>query len=369
MTTRIGPESLPQFEDRLLCRLVELTGDRPISLGQGVSEADLAVYFTDELQVDPEYVRSAEFHGSDARGAILSAIQSLEDEGLLDALKIAGPWTIRPTREGRKRVLQWQEEWVRRQKDGDRLIQRRVLSELDRQRRADPERYQITSLLDVEELCSQLRVDRREYLAVVSQMEAEGLIGVYSIDQVTLSDGHAFIEARGVKWLESQEDAEKPRRDAQQAWVEVARLKRQLQIAERNPHSLIADEQLRRRCTDLLAAEGDYDRVVREACVVLEDRVRVTIGADHGLIGVNLMEHAFGRNGPLQLSSNEQEQTGALNFYRGTMAFFRNAAGHRLIDSYTQEDVLRFVAWVDLLLKMVATASAKADQSGQPSLG
>ncbi|MHB9091852.1 MAG: TIGR02391 family protein, partial [Chloroflexota bacterium] len=158
------------------------------------------------------------------------------------------------------------------------------------------------------------------------------------------------------KRLETEEAAGKPRRDAQEAWVEVARLKRRLQIAERDPRSLIVDEELRRRCADLLAAEGDYDRVIREACVVLEDRVRVTIGADHSVVGTPLMERAFGKSGPLQLSNVEQEQTGAMQFYRGTMAFFRNAAGHRLSDTYTQEDVLRYVAWVDLLLKMVSTA-------------
>jgi len=39
------------------------------------------------------------------------------------------------------------------------------------------------------------------------------------------------------------------------------------------------------------------------------------------------------------------------------MAFFRNAAGHNLIDSYTQEDALRFVVFVDLLLAMISKVS------------
>jgi hypothetical protein len=42
-----------------------------------------------------------------------------------------------------------------------------------------------------------------------------------------------------------------------------------------------------------------------------------------------------------------------MQIYRGVMAFFRNAAGHNVIDSYTQEDALRFVVFVDLLLTMV----------------
>jgi hypothetical protein len=39
--------------------------------------------------------------------------------------------------------------------------------------------------------------------------------------------------------------------------------------------------------------------------------------------------------------------------YRAVIAFFRNAAGHNVIDSYTQGDALRFVVFVDLLLTMV----------------
>lgn len=39
------------------------------------------------------------------------------------------------------------------------------------------------------------------------------------------------------------------------------------------------------------------------------------------------------------------------------MAFFRNSAGHHLIDIYTQDDVLRLVAWIDLLLNMVGKAT------------
>jgi hypothetical protein len=39
--------------------------------------------------------------------------------------------------------------------------------------------------------------------------------------------------------------------------------------------------------------------------------------------------------------------------YRAVIAFFRNAAGHNVINSYTQGDALRFVVFVDLLLTMV----------------
>lgn len=124
---------------------------------------------------------------------------------------------------------------------------------------------------------------------------------------------------------------------------------------------LIADDDLRQRCEDILSAEKHYDRVIREACVILEHRVRQAIGADSHLIGTALMEQAFNpKNGVLRLSTHEPEQRGAMQLYLGIMAFFRNPAGHQIAnDTYTQNDALRFVLWVDVLLKMIATASIK----------
>ena len=40
------------------------------------------------------------------------------------------------------------------------------------------------------------------------------------------------------------------------------------------------------------------------------------------------------------------------------MGYFRNDAGHNLIESYSQDDVIRLVAMIDLLLKLVADAMA-----------
>jgi len=117
---------------------------------------------------------------------------------------------------------------------------------------------------------------------------------------------------------------------------------------------LIVDDDLRRRCVDLLKTDGLQDRVIREACVVLEDRVRRAVRADKAVTGVPLMEQAFSpKGGPLKLSSTEQEQLGVMQLYRGTMAFFRNDAGHHLVATYTKDDARRFVAWIDLLLAMV----------------
>jgi len=123
--------------------------------------------------------------------------------------------------------------------------------------------------------------------------------------------------------------------------------------------SLVSDPELRQRCADLLAADEHFDRVIREACVVLEDRVRRAIAADKGVVGTALMEKAFGvKGGRLKCSANDQEQLGAMQIYRGVMAFFRNAAGHNIADTYRQEDALRFVAMIDLLLNLSLVGQA-----------
>jgi uncharacterized protein (TIGR02391 family) len=191
---------------------------------------------------------------------------------------------------------------------------------------------------------------------------SRGKIATVDIGEATPASGHIFITESGRRTLEVVETTQRPQRNVQEAWVEVARLKRRLQIAERSLPSLIADDKLRRRCEDLLAADEHHDRVIREACVILEDRVRTAIGSGKDVVGVSLMQKAFSpNNNLLRLSELDKEQLGAMNIYSGVMAFFRNAAGHNLIDTYSQEDALRFVVFVDLLLATVGRISDQQD--------
>jgi uncharacterized protein (TIGR02391 family) len=268
------------FEDLVLYYLVKLTGELPVGTVDGVSEADIALHLTKELNTTSEFIRSGDFPASQARNIILAAIEELNKEGLVERIAVMGPWIIKPTRRGRNRVAQWHKEWEQK-----------------------------------------------------NRATSENPAGV----QPNL-------------------------RDAQETSGELAKLRRELQIAKQTLSSLITDDELRRRCEDLLSAERHYDRVIREACVILENRVRVAIRANKELVGTALMENAFGpRNGPLRFSNIDQEQRGLMEIYRGIMAFFRNTTGHNLIDTYSQDDALRFVAWIDLLLKMVTIISEGSD--------
>ena len=352
-----GPEDLPQFEDRFLYHLVDLAGDRPMGELDGVPEEAVAARLANELDAAPGSATDGIYEDSSARDVVLGTIHELEHEGLLTVpVKESGPWELRPTRGGRRRVAEWREEWERRRVKQDREVQRAILKELERQWRADPELHELRSQIDVERFCEENDIERNVYLANAHRLMDQGKVDKQRLDRAGPDSGLIYITEAGRRALEVVETAQRPQRDAQEAWVEVARLRRRLQIAERSLPSLIADDQLRRRCEDLLTADEHHDRVVREACVILEDRVRKTIGADKGLVGVPLMQKAFGKNGLLRLSEQDQEQVGAMQIYSGVMAFFRNAAGHNVVDSYTPEDALRFVVFVDLLLGMVDRA-------------
>lgn len=132
----------------------------------------------------------------------------------------------------------------------------------------------------------------------------------------------------------------------------------QVQSADRSGEILarVEDVVLRERCADTLRADGHFDRAMFQACLVLEERVRKTIERPD-LVGVALMEIAFSAKAPrIRLSSDEKEQRGAMEIYRGVMALLRNQSGHRIITTYSRDDVARFVTLVDFLLMLLRSA-------------
>src|SRR5437879_1363976 len=109
----------------------------------------------------------------------------------------------------------------------------------------------------------------------------------------------------------------------------------------------IRDPILRRRCEKYLRAVGDHDQAVREACVVLEDRVRKVSKLTADDLGVGLMEKAFGGSSPrLRLADHTEEQKGAMHMYRGVAGFYRNGTAHRLRDDFDPNEALRIVSWI-----------------------
>lgn len=121
----------------------------------------------------------------------------------------------------------------------------------------------------------------------------------------------------------------------------------------------IDDEELRERCADILSARNNFDRVVNQATMVLEDRVRRKAKASTGLTGtqlVNTYVKAKPEESKIAFSSDVDEQEGFSNVLRGMMLAFRNTTHHSPSDTWTREDALKVCAFVDYLLKRLEAA-------------
>jgi uncharacterized protein (TIGR02391 family) len=354
MSDPLGPQDLEHFEDRVLYHLVDLAGgNQPRPVDAMVTEAALS----ERVAHDPAQSVTPEL--GDPRGILIESLTELERHGYADLHKAMGPWSARPTRNGRERVLGWRRQW---QRNRDRRTQRAILTALDDDRRARPNRYTIEGRIDVPALLQDLGIPMEEYLANAQQLRDQGKIAEQSIDQMTLEEGWAHITAGGIAALQRTEGSAPSRGggDAERAWNEVARLKKRLAMLGQEPSAIIRDAELARRCADLLDADDHYDRVIREACTILENRVRSRPGLSPDS-AVPLMQQTFSAKNPrIRLSDHEGEQQGAMEIYTGVMRLFRNGVGHRLVGTITQERALQFVVMVDLLLAMIDDASANA---------
>lgn len=127
-------------------------------------------------------------------------------------------------------------------------------------------------------------------------------------------------------------------------------------------YNSIKDEELKSRCSDILAAPGNFDRVVNQATLVFEDRIRTKAKLDKTFIGVGLVNTALNPNLAktiLIISQDEDEHRGICDICRGIMAAFRNSSHHYLID-YSREDALKVCAFIDNLLKLIDNSKLKS---------
>lgn len=142
---------------------------------------------------------------------------------------------------------------------------------------------------------------------------------------------------------------------------------------ERKPVLLINDDELRSRCEDLLAAAGNYDRVIREATVVLEDRLRRKIGHDAlarlipnaaDQTGENLVNRLLSPDNPaLTFSSERSKQIGLHRILLGVVSYLRNPSHHRLDTSTEWSWAWATVGLVDRLLADVDSCTVSSNVS------
>jgi len=140
---------------------------------------------------------------------------------------------------------------------------------------------------------------------------------------------------------------------------EVEKLRSDLLAAQQHSITFVDDE-VRERCADLLARPGKADTAVREACVVLEDRLRRAAGLGKEVIGVELVDRCLSpKDGKLVLSEIAAEQQGIHQLYRGTIGFFKNPTSHRIIQEYDVTRARQVVGLIDTLLAVLRDAKPR----------
>ncbi len=120
---------------------------------------------------------------------------------------------------------------------------------------------------------------------------------------------------------------------------------------------LIQDSVLLGRCQDILLASSNFDRPINQATQVLEDRIRKKVQPPTKLTGENLVNFAFNEDlakTRLQVASNDaDDQRGCTQILRGIVPAFRNITHHHIINSFSREDAMRIVGFIDVLLRLV----------------
>jgi hypothetical protein len=135
-------------------------------------------------------------------------------------------------------------------------------------------------------------------------------------------------------------------------------------ITDQTIRALINDQELYGRCKDLFRAKRHFDRVIREATTLLDDRLKTKSGI-HYLSPENLVGRAINPDPDktvIEVSSNAAEQTGFHNICKGIMLAFRNRAHHSLSDSFTREDALKFCGFLDIVLGMIDSSTIHQDR-------
>jgi hypothetical protein len=125
-------------------------------------------------------------------------------------------------------------------------------------------------------------------------------------------------------------------------------------------YNSIKDDELKNRCSDLLSATGHFDRVINQATLVLEDRIRTKSGIDKPLTGVQLVNVVLNADlgkTILRISEVAEEHEGVCHICRGVMLTFRNPTHHYVTDAYSREDALKVCAFIDNLLTAIDNAA------------
>lgn len=125
---------------------------------------------------------------------------------------------------------------------------------------------------------------------------------------------------------------------------------------------VVTDETLQKRLAML--GTPPLDTLMREACVVLEERLRsFALSETDSLHGRGLVDAVLAPgSGSLQFSSHGGEQDGIRMLFRGAMQFIRNPPMHRLID-YDEGTAQVLLRLVDSLLQILSQHNPPSEEA------
>jgi hypothetical protein len=129
------------------------------------------------------------------------------------------------------------------------------------------------------------------------------------------------------------------------------------------PTLLIHDRELRERCADLLKAPQYYDRVIREATSILENRIRTKpsheilsriIPNSNDQQGRNLIDKLLNPDNPILLiDSDKNIRVKFRDILVGVMSYLRNPFHHKIDDQTTWSWAWSTVGFIDGLLNEI----------------
>jgi uncharacterized protein (TIGR02391 family) len=133
------------------------------------------------------------------------------------------------------------------------------------------------------------------------------------------------------------------------------------QVAKEGPDVFYATERLQRNLHAQIEAKarpqfliGEYEQAVFAAMKAIEIRVRALAKLGDDVIGVDLINRAFGSRGPLtDPTAQKGEQEGTRALFAGAYAVFRNPAGHREVRYDDVSEAAEAVQTASLLMRIL----------------
>ena len=182
-----------------------------------------------------------------------------------------------------------------------------------------------------------------------------------------ISEAFAWLAARGLTAVDPDQSSSDS--------IFVTRMGRR--VLEDGPDAFYATERLQRGLHSAIERKarpqfliGEYEQGVFVSMKAVEVRVRKLAGFGNEVIGVDLMNRAFGRGGPLvDPASDKGEQEGTRALFAGAYAVFRNPAGHREIDYDEVTEAAEAVQTASLLMRLLDRIERRVhDPEGRPDL-